>query len=252
MRLIATFATVFALAAIAISAVVVLDKEGPSGLAVRVEGVPGYVYYERPYEVTIEYVNTGGESARAVELAALLPPGFALQGAHGGALQGQRIVWHLGELQAGEAGSVKLTLQGTVPSDLTGAVYDLPGYVGHTAFEQGFSLAVELTSDSGRAIALAVSDTGEPESPTPPTSTPVTPSPTATSTPVTPSPTATATATPTQEPFVPDPATTTPTPTSTATPTPTTPPEPTPTEDPTQNVAGIQPPATGDGGIVGR
>ncbi len=225
-----------ALAAIAISAAVVLDKDSPSDLAVRVEGVPGYVYYSRPYVITIQYVNNGSDTARSAELAASLPPGFALQGEQDGAPQGQRVVWNLGDLAAGEAGAIQFTILGTPPSDLTGAVYDLPGYVGHTAFEDGFRLAVELTSNAGRADALARADTGEPSSPT------------ATSTP--PPLTATATPTATSEPFFPDLPTQTPSPTPTLTPTP--PPQPTATEDPSQNVAGIQPPSTGDSGLAAQ
>ena len=191
MRLTSAVVSAIALAAIAISAAVVLDKDSPSDLAVRVEGVPGYVYYSRPYVITIQYVNNGSDTARSAELAASLPPGFALQGEHDGAPQGQRVVWNLGDLAAGEAGAIQFTILGTPPSDLTGAVYDLPGYVGHTAFEDGFRLAVELTSNAGRADALARADTGEPSSPT------------ATSTP--PPPTATATPTATSEPFFPEP-----------------------------------------------
>jgi hypothetical protein len=51
-------------------------------------------------------------------------------------------------------------VRGTLPSDLTDAVYDLPGYEGHTAFVEGFQMDVALTADGASAGTLAVADTG--------------------------------------------------------------------------------------------
>jgi hypothetical protein len=154
---------VVALAAIVASAGSVVMKDYPARLAVDVEGVPGYVYYDRSYDITVEYANLGGPVSGPVELAVELPATFALADRIGDpAKHGERLVWILDGLDTGERGSVTFALQGTLPADLTEAVYDLPGYAGHTAFVEGFELAVTLTAGSETASTLAVADTGEP------------------------------------------------------------------------------------------
>ena len=166
MRYAIAMVAVLALAAIAGSAGSVLTKDYPARLAVSVEGVPGYVYYDRAYDVTIEYANLGGGVSGPVELMVQLPETFALADRLGDpARHGERFVWTLDGLDTGERGSVTLTLQGTLPDDLTNAVYDLPGYAGHTAFVEGFELAASLTAGAHTALTLAVADTGAPEDP---------------------------------------------------------------------------------------
>ena len=161
MRYAVAIAAVVALAAIAGSAGSVIMKDYPARLAVSVDGVPGYVYYNQAYDVTIEYANLGGGVSGPVELSAVLPETFALADRIGDpASHGERLVWTLDGLDAGERGSVTFALQGTLPAELTNAVYDLPGYAGHTAFVEGFELAATLTAGSQTASTLAVADTG--------------------------------------------------------------------------------------------
>ena len=160
-RVLAGVISFIALAIVAGSAATVLTKEDEPRLAVNIAGVPAYVYYERSYELTIEYANQGGAISGPVELSAELPPTFALaEHIDDPARHGERLVWQLDGLDAGEEGSIAISVQGTLPADLTEAVYDLPGYEGHTAFVEGFQFAVSLTAGDASAEALAVADTG--------------------------------------------------------------------------------------------
>jgi hypothetical protein len=133
-------------------------QNGPR-LAVSISGVPGYVYYSRDYLITFEYANHGGGTAKNVTLSATLPRDFSLSDSSA-SVEEQAIVWQLGDLQPGERGTVSARLRGKVPSDLTGAVYDLPNYVGHTAFVDGLSIDVTLASSAGNVVARASADTG--------------------------------------------------------------------------------------------
>ena len=161
MRLITTLVLVLAVMAIVGSAAVVLTKDASPRLAVSVDGVPGYLYYGRAYEITIHYENLGGALEGPVELTAQLPETFALaERIDDAARHGELLRWTLDGLESRESGSVRFTVQGTLPDDLTAAVYDLPGYEGHTAFVEGFDLDVRLTAGSSTASALAIADTG--------------------------------------------------------------------------------------------
>ena len=94
-------------------------------------------------------------------LSAVIPRDFAL-GGNGATLEDRTIVWHLGDVAADERGAVTATLRGTLPDDLTGAVYDLPGYEGHTAFVDGLSIDVTLASSAGTVTTEALANTGVP------------------------------------------------------------------------------------------
>ena len=161
MRLAAALIFAVAVTAIVGSSLAVITKDRPASLAVSVEGLPGYVYYDRAYDITIAYENHGGAVNGPVELSAWLPPIFALsERIEDPTRRGERLTWVLDGLGAGERGFVEITVQGTLPADLSEVVYDLPGYAGHTALVGGFELAVTLTAGSNVASALAVSDTG--------------------------------------------------------------------------------------------
>ena len=160
-RVPAALVSLLAVAAIVAGAVTVIGKDQPTNLAVEVKGVPGYIYYDRTYDLTIEYANLGGPIDGPVELVAELPETFALAEHIGDPTRhGEKLVWTLDGLDAGERGAVSITVQGTLPDDLTNAVYDLPGYEGHTAFVEGFDLGVSLTAGDVRASTLAVAHTG--------------------------------------------------------------------------------------------
>ena len=47
-----------------------------------------------------------------------------------------------------------------MPEDLSNAVYDLPGYAGHTAFVEGFKLNAAIKAGSSIAEVTAIADTG--------------------------------------------------------------------------------------------
>ena len=143
------------------SAAVVIMRDSPARLSVRVEGLPGYLYYEREYDIAIAYENQGRSVAESARLEAQLPSGFSQVGlASGASLDGQRLVWQLGDLAPGERGEVLLTLRGRGPEDLSDAVYDLPGYEGQPAFIDRFELVVSLNGGVSTASALAMADTG--------------------------------------------------------------------------------------------
>jgi prealbumin domain-containing protein len=162
-RVVTGLVAIIAIAVMVGSAAFVVTKEDSPALAVRVEGVPGYVYYSQQYPLTVHYTNEGGAVSGPVELAVQLPETFALAGnIHDPTRHGERLVWQLDGLDAGESGSVQFTVQGTLPDDLTAAVYDLPGYEGHTAFVEGFQMPVTLTAGNATAETLAVADTGIP------------------------------------------------------------------------------------------
>ena len=155
------FVSILALTLIAGSATAVITKDYPPRLSVNVTGVPGYVYYNQSYDLSIDYANHGGSASGPLELSAQLPETFALaQDIDDPRHHGERLVWSLDGLKAGESGSVQFTVRGTLPADLSQAVYDLPGYAGHTAFLEGFELAVALSGDSTAASALVIADTG--------------------------------------------------------------------------------------------
>lgn len=161
MRVAIGFAALCAIAVIVGSAALVVAKEDQPQLALNVEGVPGYVYYNRPYDITVEYTNLGGDVSGPVELLVQLPETFALaENIEDPTRHGERLVWTLDGLDKGESGSVRFAVQGTLPEDLTNAVYDLPGYEGHTAFVEGFQLGVNLKADGVSAEKLAIADTG--------------------------------------------------------------------------------------------
>ena len=145
MRTLGTLVTLVAVTVIVGSASFVLSKADQPRLAVSVSGVPGYVYYDRDYNLTLEYANLGGAIGGPVELAVQLPETFALAESVGDASRrGERLTWTLDGLGKGESGSIPLTVRGVLPDDLTSAVYDLPGYEGHTAFVEGFELRAVL------------------------------------------------------------------------------------------------------------
>lgn len=144
-----------AVAAIVASSAVVLFKDKQARLTLDIEGVPGYVYYGQDYEVTFVYSNVGGMTAEAAELSAVLPGDFSFDGRIG------EIVWQLGSIAPGESGAVTATLRGSVPADLSEAVYDLPGYEGHTALVDGLSIEAVLTSGEAEVATHALADTGE-------------------------------------------------------------------------------------------
>jgi hypothetical protein len=151
-----------AIAVIIGSAASVIDKDYAPRLAVEVTGVPGYIYYDRAYDLSIEYANLGGPIDGPVELTVDLPETFALaEHVADPARRGERLTWTLDGLGAGERGSLPIAVQGVLPDDLTNAVYDLPGYAGHTAFVEGFDLGVTLTAGDASASTLAVADTGD-------------------------------------------------------------------------------------------
>jgi hypothetical protein len=150
-----------ATAVIVASSAAVLTKDYPPQLAVEVHGVPGYVYYFRDYEVTIEYANTGREVAPSASLSAFIPAGFTLDGVSKATTDApQQFVWSVGDLAPGQRGEINVTLRGTLPTDLTGAVYDLPGYVGHTAFVDGFKMDVAIAAGGKAVTTFAWADTG--------------------------------------------------------------------------------------------
>ncbi len=161
MRLATLLVIAAAVTVIVASAVSVIARDTPSRFAVSVEGLLGYVYYDRAYDITITYENQGGAVNGPVELSALLPETFALaEHIDDPERHGERLVWRLDGLGAGESGSVQIKVQGTLPADLSEAVFNLPGYVGHTAFVEGFELTVTLAAGSSTVSALAISDTG--------------------------------------------------------------------------------------------
>ncbi len=161
MRFAGAVVALIALAVIVGSAVAVVQKDYPPQLSVKVAGVPGYIYYNRAYDLSIEYANRGGSVDGPIEVVADLPETFALAvNIDDPRRHGERLVWTLDGLDAGETGSLPITVQGTLPDDLTAAVYDLPGYVGHTAFVEGFEMPVTLTAGTASAETLAVADTG--------------------------------------------------------------------------------------------
>ena len=164
MRLTAALSLFCAVVAIAGSAFAVITKDYAPRLAVSVEGLPGYVYYDRDYDVTIRYDNAGGEAVEHAVLTIVLPQGFLLLGQQTAAGPGgqRQYAWQLGLIEAGQSGEVRVAIRGSLPDDLTGAVYDLPGYEGHTAFVDGFLMEVTLTTASSSVTALAVADTGVP------------------------------------------------------------------------------------------
>jgi len=146
----------------------VLTKEYPPRLAVDIHGVPGYVYYDRDYPITIEYANLGRDAAPSASISAIIPAGFTLDGVtHAASDEPQRFVWNVGDLAPGQRGEVIVKLRGVLPTDLTGAVYDLPGYVGHTAFVDGFAIKVALTSAGAETTRTATADTGVVAAPCP-------------------------------------------------------------------------------------
>jgi hypothetical protein len=161
MRYLTGFLVVSTIVAIIGSTSLVIFKEHGPKLSVQVVGVPEYIYYERPYEITLAYANHGAAVKGPVELTADLPPTFFLAGKHQGIeITEQHLVWQFDGLNKGESGTVTFTVQGVLPADLSKAVYNLPGYTGHTAFVEGFSLAVAMTAGSHATTAVAVADTG--------------------------------------------------------------------------------------------
>ena len=161
MRVLTGIVLVAATAIIAGSAALVMSKEDSPALSVRVEGVPSYVYYNQAYDLTIQYANDGGALAGLVELSVQMPETFALaEHIDDPARHGERLVWQLDGLDAGERGSVAIAVRGTLPEDLNEAVYDLPGYEGHTAFVEGFRLGAALEAGGASAGTQAVADTG--------------------------------------------------------------------------------------------
>src|SRR5687768_228967 len=99
------------------------------------------------YDLSIEYANHGGAIDGPLELTAQLPETFALADQiQDPARHGELLSWQLDGLGAGERGSVTFSVRGTLPRDLSTAVYDLPGYAGHTAFVEGFNLSATLTA----------------------------------------------------------------------------------------------------------
>ena len=150
-----------AVAIIGVSTGAVLTKDYPPRLAIDVHGVPGYVYYDRDYPLTIQYANLGRDAAPSASVSAIIPAGFTLDGVtHATSDEPQRFVWNVGDLAPGERGEITVKLRGVLPSDLTDAVYDLPGYVGHTAFVDGFEMKVALTSAGAAITRTATADTG--------------------------------------------------------------------------------------------
>jgi len=153
--------TLVAAAVILVSTGAVLTRDYPPRLAVEVRGVPGYVYYDRDYPLTIEYANAGREAAPSASVSAIIPAGFTLDGVtHATADEPQSFVWNVGDLAPGQRGEITVNLRGVLPTDLTGAVYNLPGYVGHTAFVDGFEMKVALTSAGASITHTATADTG--------------------------------------------------------------------------------------------
>jgi hypothetical protein len=139
----------------------VLFKDHGPKLSVDVQGVPEYVYYDHPYDITLAYANHGGAVKGPVELTADLPPTFFLAGTQSGiSITDQHLVWQFDGLKAGESGTVNFTVKGVLPADLTRAVHNIPGYEGHTSFVEGFSLAVAMTAGRHATTAVAVADTG--------------------------------------------------------------------------------------------
>jgi hypothetical protein len=161
MRIATALISLIAVVAIVGSATAVLTRKSEPRLSVTVSGVPGYVYYNRNYDLTIDYANMGGSVNGPLQLVAKLPETFALaENMSDPSKHGERLVWTLDGLDSGESGSIPITVRGTLPDDLTKAVYDLPGYEGHAAFVEGFEMAVSLTADGASAQTLAVADTG--------------------------------------------------------------------------------------------
>lgn len=161
MRVAGSIVALVAIAVMVGSAAVVVSKGDQPQLAVSVSGVPGYVYYDRAYDLTIEYANHGGAISGPVEVVAVLPETFALSQHIGDPERhGERLVWILDGLDAGEFGTFAISVRGTLPEDLTNAVYDLPGYSGHTAFVEGFEMPVTLTAGTASTSTLAIADTG--------------------------------------------------------------------------------------------
>ena len=153
--------TLAALGTIVASTGAVLTKDYPAHLSVEVHGVPGYVYYDRDYEITVEYANLGRDGVHGSSIEVLVPAGFSLNGISKALTdEPQRFVWDIGTLEPGQRGDIKVTLRGTLPHDLTGAVYDLPGYVGHTAFVEGFDLNVVFSANGVQTGWAASADTG--------------------------------------------------------------------------------------------
>ena len=75
--------------------------------------MPARRFLQRPATCTISMVNAGTASARAVELAAQLPPGMKFVRAnHAGwhDEQSHRVLWNLEELPPGETGSVEVVV----------------------------------------------------------------------------------------------------------------------------------------------
>jgi len=161
MRIAGLIVAALALAAIAISAGTVIVKDYEPRLSLQVKGVPGYIYYNRDYKLTLEYANHGGAVDGPIQISVALPETFALAEhiadphRHGDTLR-----WTIDGLGTGESGSIEFSVRGTLPADLTNAVYDLPGYVGHTAFVEGFELTARIEAGSSAAEITAIADTG--------------------------------------------------------------------------------------------
>nr|ART39151.1 H139 [uncultured bacterium] len=139
----------------------VVGKDYEPRLDVQVKGVPGYIYYNRDYKLTVEYTNHGGAIDGPVEVSVVLPETFALaERIDDPRRHGETLTWTVDGLGSGEAGSIVISVRGTLPDDLTNAVYDLPGYAGHTAFVEGFQLKAAIRAGSSFADTVAIADTG--------------------------------------------------------------------------------------------
>ncbi|MFM7138501.1 MAG: hypothetical protein ACKO1M_15775 [Planctomycetota bacterium] len=80
--------------------------------------MPARRFLQRPATCTIAMVNAGTASARAVELAAQLPPGMKFVRAnHAGwhDERSHRVLWNLEELPAGETGTVEVVVMPVQP-----------------------------------------------------------------------------------------------------------------------------------------